>query len=137
MPCSYELLGEKMSGFMDGSVPWSRINADKMNCPYCGERSLIRAYADIDHDDMHIDLYCESPFCSVRTMAIVAIRTEGYVRRADAEALRAIDEGAVEERLPSDVNIMDIDVRALIEDHSRGKLARRLRPTKIEITPII
>ena len=71
---------------------------DGPTCPYCGANSLIRSYSDQADDDLRIDAYCTNTHCTAREIVVLAW-TSGYAgRRADLEALRAVDHGPQTER---------------------------------------
>lgn len=129
--------------YEEGDEPWARRQGNKdgkvqdFPCPYCGKKAVLISYGDIPEDDLRIELYCDNTWCEVRTFTIVALRTDRLLQnhRTDVAALHEVDEGTDEERVPSMVNFADREQMAQVFKHRGETLSRRLRPTKVTITP--
>lgn len=117
------------------------------SCPYCGGQSLLTSYGDIPDDRYRVEVYCDNPSCVIRTMAIVALRSDSPLahERADVKALRAVDNGTEEEQEEEGYELIrdergevigrGISAGQMNVDFGTSALSRRERATKIRVEP--
>lgn len=83
------------TGFAEGDQPAARrarVDRDYLPfpCYFCGDRKLKRSYSDNDRDPGRLDLYCDSPNCDAREIAVIVRRGAGAHMRDDVRAINEV-----------------------------------------------
>jgi hypothetical protein len=145
------------SGFSLGDEPAIRRAAgdgrklDGYACPFCGEAQLLLSDGDLPIDTERVEVYCDNGYCAAREIVILVERGDGAHKRADVQALRAVDRGTEAEQ-EADGATLERDSEGKLlgrawsyresrRRRSRGErdndvLDRRRRNVEVTITPV-
>lgn len=85
-------------GWEAGTEPWARravMSGEELQCPFCGQHTLIRSFGDLRADNARVELYCDSQDCDAREITVLVMRdaTAETAGRPDVRALEAIETG--------------------------------------------
>lgn len=84
-------------GWTPEDQPWirrsNRSSRRRYLCYFCGQQSAIISSGDLDNDAGRLEIYCDSPDCEAREIAVIVMRDGCHASlRADVRVLQWIDE---------------------------------------------